>query len=152
MPTPTINGIFRDHGELYRKLYPKISLPERKVMCSIEICRTDEMGARVEKCDTCNHTVILNNSCRNRHCPQCQNIKKEEWIATRQKEVLPVTYFHIVFTVTDILHENIWKNKKILFDLMFRMSKETLLSIVAEEKYFGADIGFLACFTPGGRS
>lgn len=151
MSKPTINDIFRENGDQYRKQYPKTPLPQLKVMRSIEICRTDEIGSRIERCDNCHHTVILNNSCRNRHCPQCQNTKKEEWIAQRKQEVLPVTYFHIVFTVPDILNEIIWKNKKYMFDLMFKVSKETLLSIAAEEKYFGADIGFFSILHTWGQ-
>lgn len=151
MSKRTINDIFRDNEERYRRLNPHTSLPERKVIRSISLCRTDEIGARIEKCDTCGHRIILNNSCRNRHCPQCQNLKKEEWIAARKSEVLPVTYFHIVFTVPHILNELIWKNKKLLFNLMFRISKETLLSIAAEEKYFGADIGFFSVLHTWGQ-
>lgn len=149
--TPTINQIFRENGDSYRHRYPKTPLPQLKVMRSIEICRTDEIGSRIEKCDNCSHAVILNNSCRNRHCPLCQNTKKEQWIAQREKEVIPVTYFHVVFTVPDILNEIIWKNKKIMFDLMFTTSKETLLSIAAEEKYFGADIGFFGILHTWGQ-
>ncbi|MCK5853090.1 IS91 family transposase [bacterium] len=151
MSKPTINDIFRENGKLYRLLNPKIPLPELKVMRSIEICRTDEIGARIEKCDNCSHTIIQNNSCRNRHCPQCQNIKKEEWIAARKSEVLPVTYFHIVFTLPDILNRLIWKNKKIFFNLLFRISKETLISIAADNKYFGADIGFFGVLHTWGQ-
>jgi len=151
MSKPTINQIFRENGERYRKQHPGTPLPELKVMRSIEICRTDELGSRIEKCDHCGHRRIINNSCRNRHCPQCQNIKKEEWIAARKNEVLPVTYFHIVFTLPDILNQLIWKNKKIFFNLLFRISKETLLSIAAEDKYFGADIGFFGVLHTWGQ-
>jgi len=151
MSKPTINKIFRDNGELYRRQYPQTPLPELKVMRSIEICRTDEIGSRIEKCDHCGHNIIINNSCRNRHCPQCQSIKKEEWIAARKNEVLPVTYFHIVFTLPDILNQLVWKNKKIFFNLLFRTSKETLLSIAAEDKYFGADIGFFSVLHTWGQ-
>lgn len=151
MSEATVNGIFRANGVLYRKLYPHTPVPELKVMRSIEICRTEEAGIRLESCDACGHKVFQNNSCRNRHCPQCQNGKKEEWIAARKKEVLPVTYFHIVFTVPDILNNLIWKNKKIFFDLMFRITRETLISIAAEEKYFGADIGFFAVLHTWGQ-
>ncbi len=151
MSKQTINDIFRENGSRYRRQYPNTPLPELKVMRSIEICRTDEIGARIEKCDHCNHRKIINNSCRNRHCPQCQNLKKEEWIAARKEEVLPVTYFHIVFTLPDILNTLVWKNKKKFYDQLFRISKETLLSIAAEEKYFGAHIGFFSVLHTWGQ-
>jgi hypothetical protein len=151
MPDANVNSIFQSYGADYRKQCPKITLPELKVMRSLEICRTEEAGIRVEKCDTCSYIVTRNNSCRNRHCPLCRNTKKEEWIAAREKEVLPVTYFHIVFTLPDILNSIIWKNKKILFNLMFSVTKETLLSIAGEEKFFGADIGFFAVLHTWGQ-
>lgn len=147
----TINQIFRESGAAYLKKYPKTPVSELKVMRSISICRTEENGSRIEKCDNCGHVVILNNSCRNRHCPQCQNMKKEVWIAERKREVLPVTYFHVVFTVPDILNSIIWKNKEIMYNLLFQISKETLISIASEEKYFGADIGFFSILHTWGQ-
>jgi hypothetical protein len=153
MNRPTINHTFRLHGAAYREKHPYMSSHERKVMRAIEACRTEELGGRIETCDTCGHTITLYNSCRNRHCPQCQNMKKEKWILERKTEILHFTYFHIVFTLPDALNPIVFhsKNKKIIFDLMFKTCKETLLSISAEEKYFGADIGFFAILHTWGQ-
>lgn len=151
MQHPTVNTIFRDHGTAYNKKYPHMTLVERKAMRSIQLCRTHELGGRVEECENCGHKVILYNSCRNRHCPQCQSMKKEQWIHDRTNEVLPFTYFHIVFTLPDELNSIIWKNKRILFNLMFRVCKETLLSASADEKYLGADIGFFSILHTWGQ-
>jgi len=151
MNNTTVNNIFREHGDAYREKYPGMTVYEKKVMRSIELCRTEELGGRTEVCDKCGHSIILYNSCRNRHCPQCQNMKKEKWILDRRKDVLPFTYFHIVFTLPDALNRIVFRNKKIIFDLMFRICRETLLSVSAEEKYFGADIGFFAILHTWGQ-
>lgn len=126
-------------------------LLERRVMRAIEICRTEMLGGRIETCDTCGHTVALYNSCRNRHCPQCQSMKKEQWILERTAEVLPFAYFHVVFTLPGALNGIVCRNKRIIFDLLFNTCKETLLSAGVEEKYFGADIGFFAILHTWGQ-
>ncbi len=100
----TVNEIFRAYSNSYLQTYPKASLQERKVLRSIEICRTEALGGRIEECDYCGYKIILYNSCRNRHCPQCQSMKKEKWILERKNEVLPFTYFHIVFALPDTLN------------------------------------------------
>lgn len=151
MDRPTLNDIFRRHGEVYRSLHPNMTLNEKKVMRSIELCRTEDLGGRVEACDTCGHTMALYNSCRNRHCPQCQSMKKEQWILERSAEILPFVYFHVVFTLPDALSGIVYHNKRAVFDLLFRACKETLLSASAQEKYFGADIGFFAILHTWGQ-
>lgn len=120
-------------------------------MRSIEICRTEALGGRVEQCSACGHKVILYNSCRNRHCPQCQSMKKEKWIIERKNEVLPFTYFHIVFTLPDKLNPVVIRNKRIIYNLLFDKCRETLLSVSADEKYFGADIGFFSILHTWGQ-
>lgn len=147
---PTVNQIIRSHGESYRLRHPELSLHEKKIMRSIEICRTEALGGRIEEC-SCGYKVILYNSCRNRHCPQCQSMKKEKWILERKNEVLPFTYFHIVFTLPDILNPIVIRNKRIIYNLMFDKCKETLLSVSADEKYFGADIGFFSILHTWGQ-
>lgn len=147
----TVNEIFRNHGETYLLKYPQVTLHEKKVMRSIQICRTEVLGGRVEECGSCGHKVILYNSCRNRHCPQCQSIKKEKWILERKNEVLPFTYFHIVFTLPDTLNPIVIRNKRVLYSLMFDVCRRTLLSVSADEKYFGADIGFFAILHTWGQ-
>jgi len=148
---PTVNEIFREYGESYLLKHPQISLHERKVIRSIEICRTEALGGRVEECSICGHKVILYNSCRNRHCPQCQSMKKEKWILERKNEVLPFTYFHIVFTLPDTLNPIVIRNKRIIYNLMFDVCRETLLSVSADEKYFGAGIGFFSILHTWGQ-
>ena len=148
---PTVNEIFRTFREPYLLKHPHISLHERKVMRSIEICRTEALGGRVEECGSCGHRVILFNSCRNRHCPQCQSMKKEKWILERKNEVLPFTYFHIVFTLPDSLNPIVIRNKKAVYDLMFDVCRRTLLSVSADEKYFGAGIGFFSILHTWGQ-
>ncbi len=147
----TLNSIFREYADEYLIRYPKLKLQEKKVFRSIQICRTEALGGRIEQCNHCGSEIILYNSCRNRHCPQCQNMKKEQWIHDRKEETLPFTYFHIVFPLPEELKGIVWRNKRKLFDLMFRMAKETLLSVSAEEKYFGADIGFFAILHTWGQ-
>jgi len=150
-PPITVNDIFRNFGDGYRTQHPDLSLLDKKVMRSIEICRTESLGGRIEVCDQCGHEVILYNSCRNRHCPQCQFMKKETWILQRKKEVLPFTYFHVVFTLPHKLNPIVIKNKRIMYNLLFQKCKETLLSVSGEEKYFGAKIGFFAILHTWGQ-
>mgnify|MGYP001767614255 CR=1 FL=1 len=148
----TVNEIFRHYGYSYILKHPGISLHGRKVMRSIEICRTEALGGRVEQCSSCGHKVILYNSCRNRHCPQCQSMKKEKWILERKNEVLPFTYFHIVFTLPDKLNPIVIRNKRIIYNLLFDKCRETLLSVSSDEKYFGADIGFFSILHTWGQN
>ncbi len=148
---PSINQIFRDHVADYLRKYPKTTIHERKIIRALSICRTPEMGSRILKCDHCGNVEIMHNSCRNRHCPQCQNMKKEQWIMQRQKEVLPFTYFHLVFTLPHELNHITFANKKIVYKLLFDVCKETLLSVTADEKYFGADIGFFSILHTWGQ-
>jgi len=147
----TINDIFRIFGETYRAQHPELSLLEKKVMRSIEVCRTETLGGRIEQCDTCEHEVLMYNSCRNRHCPQCQFMKKEKWILERKKEVLPFTYFHVVFTLPHKLNQIVIRNKRIIYNLLFQKCKETLLSVANDKKYFGAQIGFFAILHTWGQ-
>lgn len=148
---PTVNEIFRAHAGAYLLKHPNTTLHERKVMRALEACRTEALGGRVEQCDRCGYTAILYNSCRNRHCPQCQSMNKEKWILERKNELLPFTYFHVVFTLPDALNPLVIRNKRLVYDLMFKSCKETLLSVSADERYFGADIGFFAILHTWGQ-
>jgi hypothetical protein len=151
MKQESLQYIFATWGESYRARYPRLTPVEHKAMRAISICRTEEMGGRVEQCDTCGKRIVLYNSCRNRHCPQCQNMKKEKWIMDRKSEIFPFTYFHVVFTLPDSLNAIVFRNKIITYNLMFRSCRETLLSVCSEEKYFGADIGFFAILHTWGQ-
>jgi len=147
----TINDIFREYACSYIQKHPEISLHKRKVISSIQNCRTEALGGREEECDSCEHSVIFYNSCRDRHCPQCQSMKKEEWILKRKSEVLTFTYFHIVFTLPDSLNPIVVRNKRAVYSLMFDVCRETLLTVSADEKYFGADIGFFSILHTWGQ-
>jgi len=146
----TINDIFREFGKEYIK-NRKLTVRAHKVIHDIQVCRTKALGGRTDRCDNCGHITIYYNSCRNRHCPQCQFMKKEEWILAKERDVFPFQYFHAVFTLPDILNPFIIRNKKILYNLLFQTVKKTLLSVSREEKYFGAKIGFFSILHTWGQ-
>ena len=122
----------------------RLSGAERRVLADIASCRTSEQGGHVERCDTCGILRIAYNSCRNRHCPKCQEQAREDWVADRQQEVLPVEYFHVVFSIPHELARIALQNKKLLYGILFRACAETLCKIAADPKHLGAEIGFLA--------
>ena len=148
----TINEIFRRFGGEYLKKHPKTSCREIKVLRDISQCRTPAMGGRIEECDNCGHKIVYYNSCRNRHCPQCQFLKKEEWIREKQKDILPFQYFHGVFTLPDQLNPIAYHNKKIIYNLLFKSAKETLLSVCRDKKYLGAEVVFFSILHTWGWS
>ena len=113
-------------------------------MSAIERCRTSALGGHVERCEKCSHTVIAYNSCRNRHCPKCQGAAAQEWLAEREAELLPVRYFHLVFTLPAPIADIAYQNKAVIYDLLFKASAETLLTIAADPKHLGAHIGITA--------
>ena len=113
-------------------------------MTAIERCRTAALGGHVERCENCAHTVIAYNSCRNRHCPKCQGAAAQQWLAEREAELLPVPYFHLVFTLPAPIADIAYQNKAVIYDLLFKASSETMLTIAADPKHFGARIGILS--------
>src|SRR5712692_4595271 len=115
-----------------------------KVMSAIERCRTVALGGHVARCEDCTHTVIAYNSCRNRHCPKCQGAAAKEWLAEREAELLPVGYFHLVFTLPGPIADIAYQNKAVIYDLLFKASAETMLTIAADPKHLGARIGITA--------
>jgi hypothetical protein len=120
-----------------------VSLGQLKVMSAIEDCRTAALGGHVARCenDACGHTVIAYNSCRNRHCPKCQGAQAREWMEAREADLLPVPYFHIVFTLPAEIGDIAYQNKAVIYDLLFKVSSETMLTIAADPKHLGARIG-----------
>jgi len=150
MQKNTVNNIFTEYAPEYIKKYNPDSYT-RKIIRAIINCRTEALGGHIQKCDHCGYEIILYNSCRNRHCPQCQFLKKEKWIQQRSEEVLPFQYFHVVFTLPDKLNPIVYRNKKIIFKLLFDKTKETLLSISDNKKYFGARIGFFSILHTWGQ-
>src|SRR6516164_8126835 len=116
-----------------------------KVLLAIARCRTAALGDHVDECTRCGHRATISfNSCRNRHCPKCQTAAREKWIAARQKELLPTRYLHVVFTLPSGLAPLVLQNKKVIYDLLFRSSAETLLEVARNPQHLGAEIGFFS--------
>ena len=135
----------RDHGAAWRSANTgHVSLGQLKVMSAIERCRTAALGGHVERCEKCSHTIIAYNSCRNRHCPKCQGAAAREWLAEREAELLPVPYYHVVFTLPARIANIAYQNKAVIYDLLFKASSETMLTIAADPKHLGARIGLLS--------
>jgi len=135
--------IFRDHGPGWREANRgHVSLAQLKVMSAIESCRTAALGGHVARCENaaCGHTTIAYNSCRNRHCPKCQGAAAREWLAEREDELLPAPYFHVVFTLPAAIADIAFQNKRVIYNLLFKASVETLLRIAADPKHLGSRI------------
>ena len=135
--------IFRLYGEEYRQEH-RLSRPQLRAMRAIEVCRTAALGGHVDECGQCGARTISYNSCRNRHCPKCQSLDKERWLAQRCGELLPVPYFHVVFTVPHELNPLALANPKWFYDLLFASASQTLLEIAADPRHLGARVGVLA--------
>ncbi len=137
-----VADIFRTHGAAWRQANAgHISLGQLKVMSAIENCRTAALGGHVSACEDCNHIQIAYNSCRNRHCPKCQGQVARDWLAARQAELLPVPYYHVVFTVPAAIADIAYHNKAVVYDLLFKVSAEAMLAIAADPQHLGARIG-----------
>jgi hypothetical protein len=141
-PALEVADIFRDHGAAWRASQAgHVSLGQLKVMSAIERCRTAALGGHVAACQDCDHTHIAYNSCRNRHCPKCQGAAAREWLAKREAELLPVGYFHLVFTLPRPIADIAYQNKRVIYDLLFKASAKTTLTIAADPRHLGARIG-----------
>src|SRR6516225_11337724 len=139
-----VADIVRSHGDAYRRAREgHLGRTERRVMSAIAACRTAALGGHVEACDDCGATRIAYNSCRNRHCPKCQGLARAEWLAARQAELLPVSYFHVVFTLPAPVAEIAFQNKEAVYAILFRTAAETLRAIAADPKHLGAEIGLV---------
>jgi hypothetical protein len=144
-PPLEVADVFRAHGPAWREANAgHVSLDQLKVMSAIETCRTAALGGHVERCEDCAHERIAYNSCRNRHCPKCQGVAARQWLADREAELLPVPYYHVVFTLPAALGALAFANKAVVYDLLFRAAAETLTTIAADPKHLGARIGFTA--------
>ncbi|KAI5915583.1 IS91 family transposase [Thauera sp. 2A1] len=145
--------IFRQLGPAYRRDHvAALSRGQRRVMSAIERCRTAALGGHVEQCDACGHQRIAFNSCRNRHCPKCQSLTRAQWLEDRRAELLPVEYFHVVFTLPQEIAAIAYQNKAAIYDLLFRATAETLRTIAADPKHLGAEIGFIAILHTWGQN
>jgi len=150
-PALELADIVRQYGPAYRQAH-SLPLHQWRLMQAIETCRTAALGGHVDQCDQCRHIRISYNSCRNRHCPKCQSLARARWLQQRQTELLPVEYFHVVFTVPEAIAALAFYNKEVVYDLLFRATAETLLTIAGDPKHLGAEIGFFAVLHSWGQN
>jgi len=144
-PVLEVADIFRAHGPAWRDANAgHVSLAQLKAMSAIETCRTAALGGHVARCEDCAHTDIAYNSCRNRHCPKCQGTAARAWLAERGAELLPVPYYHLVFTLPAPVADIAYQNKATIYDILFKASAETLMTIAADPKHLGARIGVIS--------
>ncbi|MGB9647043.1 MAG: IS91 family transposase [Stellaceae bacterium] len=144
-PKLEVADVFHRHGADWRRANAgHVSLAQLQVMTAIEQCRSAALGGHVERCEDCGHSRIAYNSCRNRHCPKCQGAAAEDWLAAREADLLPVGYFHVVFTLPAEISPIAYQNKAVVYDLLFRTAAETLLTIADDPRHLGARIGTTA--------
>jgi hypothetical protein len=146
-----VADIFRQHGPAYREAH-RLSRTDWRVMHAIEVCRTAVLGGHKDQCDTCGHLEISYNSCRNRHCPKCQTLRKEQWIEARSEDLLPVEYFHVVFTIPAELNPLVSMNRKVMYDLLFRSVSETITELANDPKHLGATAGVIGILHTWGQN
>ncbi len=152
-PPFEVADIIRRSGRRFVDHYrDSLTWPQVKVLRAIERCRTAALGGHRDQCDRCGHRAISYSSCRNRHCPKCQTNAREKWLLARQRELLPATYYHVVFSVPHKLVPLMWQNKKVLFQLLFEASAATLLEVAADPQHLGAEIGFLSILHTWGQT
>jgi len=145
--------VFRRHGDAYRRAHDgHLGRVERRVMSAVELCRTAALGGHVEQCRDCGRVRHAYNSCRNRHCPKCQGQARAEWLAARQAELLPVGYFHVVFTLPPAAAEIAFQNKVAVYAILFRAAAETLRVVAADPRHLGAELGVVAVLHTWGQS
>ena len=145
--------IFRHAGPAYRQEHgDALSRGQRCVMSAIERCRTAALGGHVEQCDACGHQRIAFNSCRHRHCPKCQSLVRAQWLEDRRADLIPVEYFHVVFTVPEVIAAIAYQNKAVVYGLLFHATAETLRTIAADPKHLGVEIGCIALLHTWGQN
>src|SRR5277367_1721933 len=150
-PAIEVADILRRHGEAYLRDHAgHVGRTERRVMGAIMACRTAALGGHVEACEDCGATRIAYNSCRNRHCPKCQGLARARWLAARQAELLPVPYFHVVFTLPPAAAEIAFQNKQTVYGLLMRAAAEALMTLAAGR--LGARIGLIAVLHTWGQT
>jgi hypothetical protein len=148
-----VADILRHHGEAYRQAHDDhLGRVERRTMSAIELCRTAALGGHLEGCPSCRTIRVAYNSCRNRHCPKCQGPACRDWLAARQGELLPVPYFHVVFTLPAPMAGIAFQNKAAVYSILFKAAAETLLTIAADPKHLGAEIGLVAVLHSWGQN
>ena len=148
---PELQDILKQYGKQYKEKH-NLPIYVNKTLNAIEKCRTAELGAHEDICDHCGHKKISYNSCRNRHCPKCQTSAKEKWIYNQKFNVLNVQYFHVVFTIPDILNKVVYYNQTKMYNIMFKAVSETLQELANDKKYLGAQIGFTTILHTWGQN
>jgi hypothetical protein len=152
-PRFEVADVFRCYGADYRLHNGALmSNAQHRVMTAIEVCRTAFLGGHLEQCDQCGHQRNAYNSCANRHCPKCQSLARAQWLEDRQSELLNTQYFHVVFTLPQQIATIAYQNKRELYGILFRAAAETLLTIAADPKHLGAEIGFFAVLHTWGQN
>ena len=152
-PTLEVGDIFRKYTPAFLDRYDSVlSTEQRRVLKDLALCRTAALGGHVEECDQCGQQRIAYNSCRNRHCPKCQALARARWMADRAKELLPVEYFHVVFTLPDDLALLGLQNPRVVYNLLFQAAAQTMLQLAADPKHLGANIGFLTVLHTWGQN
>lgn len=146
-----VGDVIRKHGAEYRATH-RLPKHHHDVLNALEQCRTAALGGHVDACDRCGHERISYNSCRNRHCPKCGALAKERWLAAREQELLPVPYFHVVFTIPEELNHLVLTNARVMFQMLFQTVAETLLTLARDPKQLGAHIGALAVLHTWGQN
>ena len=150
---PELADVFRTYQSDFLAGWNRVlSRQQRKALQDIQKCRTAALGGHLHKCDRCGHRVLLYNSCRNRHCPKCQATARARWLEQRQTELLPVPYFHVVFTVPQSIGQLALQNARTIYNILFRAASQTLLETAAEPRLLGASIGFLAVLHTWGQN
>jgi hypothetical protein len=152
-PALEVADIVRAHGEEFRQAHAECpSVGQKRVLHAIERCRTAALGGHLERCDQCGHERNAYNSCADRHCPKCQSLARAKWLERRQAELLDCEYFHVVFTLPAELATLALQNKRLMYDLLFRATADTLQSVAADPQYLGAQIGFFCILHSWGQS
>ena len=152
-PAAEVADIFRRHGKDFRAAQgDRLTGAQRRVMAAIEACRTAALGGHVEQCEQCRETRVAYNSCRNRHCPKCQGLARLQWLADRRAELLPVPYFHLVFTLPAPVAAIALANKAVVYDILFKAAAQTIRTIGADPKHLGAETGMIAILHTWGQT
>jgi hypothetical protein len=152
-PELEVADIFRRHGDNFRAAQRgRLSPDQRRVMAAIEACRTPALGGHVEQCDDCRKVRVAYNSCRDRHCPKCQGLARAQWLADRQADLLPVPYFHVVFTVPAPIAAIALQNKTVVYDILLKAAAETIRVIGADPEHLGAETGMIAILHTWGQT
>ena len=152
-PALEVADVFHRHGLEYRQAHADhLGRTERRVMAAIEACRTATLGGHAEQCSDCGFVRYAYDSCRDRHCPMCQGLARAEWLEARQADLLPVPYFHVVFTVPAPVADIAFHNKEVVYGILFRASAEALRNVAADSRYLGAELGAITVLHTWGQA